>query len=56
MAAGHFLVDPFEIDTSLEAKICVLFDERTAVCVPSTNGTVVEPLRTWVSPNWETEW
>jgi hypothetical protein len=49
------LIDSFKIDSCLEAKICVLFDKRTAVSVSSTDGAVVESLRAWIATNWETE-
>jgi hypothetical protein len=49
------LVDAFKIKTGLKTEVCMFFNERTPVCVFTTNGTIVQTLGSRIATDWETK-
>ena len=53
LSTGNFLVDSFEVKTSLNTKVGVLFNEISSVGVSSTDRAVVQSLWSGISTHRE---
>ena len=56
LAGSYFSVDSFNVDSGFKAGVKMFIDTVSAVGIRCTDGTVVWPLRSRITPEWKPWW